>query len=399
MVSSFVYSCSLEDDSIVVKQVSLDFIPQSLTIRFIRTIRVPDNADEAKLPPDLDNFRLLKVCDFKSKLPVDMAAKGGVLFPMYQREAMWINFTADEPFMIKVYAGGVNAVSGEHKLETIETKMRRLDLVSKNKSIQDYIVAPRQHWIDGFAVSPGVVRQFVAMPLGTGYTVEAQLTGQELVGGLQLEITPSLPGKRIVRLQLSHTSPDNLSIEVKAHKMTVHIQGGGYSGRMGVAAGGKINQVIREDDNDPKIWATTSTIAIPVHILSVAMFRDVIGREPPPCPISAATYVEAGLPFFDLPENPSGISGAFDRVKSVNEINVDRGIANSAEPTVKPPVVTIRRDEDGAAKNYVDPETVNDPDGLVSPDGPLRAFRTLKDIRDELNGEDESVEGLWWEGW
>ncbi|KAI0863541.1 hypothetical protein F4860DRAFT_511931 [Xylaria cubensis] len=456
MVSSFVYRCSLEGDSIVVKQISPDFLPQSLKIQFKRTIRVPDNADEANLPPDLGNFHLLKACDFNSKLPVEMAAKGGVLFPMYQREAMWISFTATEPFMIKVYAGGVNAVSGEHKLETIETKMRRLDLVSKYESIQDYIVAPRQHWIDGFAVSPGVVRQFVAMPLGTGYTVEAQLTGQELVGGLQLEITPSLPGKRIVRLQLSHTSPDNLSIEVKAHKMTVHIQcspsttikelsellrgveglkhqhlmlngmflhnwsrtlgdfgvknnavlrslpsmrGGGYSGRMGVAAGGKINQVIREDDNDPKIWATTSTIAIPVHILSVAMFRDVIGREPPPCPISAATYVEAGLPFFDLPENPSGISGAFDRVKSVNEINVDRGIANSAEPTVKPPVVTIRRDEDGAAKNYVDPETVNDPDGLVSPDGPLRAFRTLKDIRDELNGEDESVEGLWWEGW
>ncbi|KAI0551392.1 hypothetical protein F4679DRAFT_137452 [Xylaria curta] len=166
MVSSFVYRCSLENDSIVVKQISPDYRSQSLRISFQRTIRVPDNADEAKLPLNLGHFPLFKVCDFASKLPVDMAAKGGVLFPMHQREAMWINFDADHPFMIKIYAGGVNAVSGEHNMETVETKMRRLDLVSKKESIQDYVVVPRQPWIDGFAIAPGVVRQFVPMPLG-----------------------------------------------------------------------------------------------------------------------------------------------------------------------------------------------------------------------------------------
>ncbi|KAI1755715.1 hypothetical protein F4782DRAFT_486668 [Xylaria castorea] len=450
MGSSLLYSCSLEDDSIVVKHISPDHRSQSLTIRFKRTIRVPDNADEAKLPPDLGDFPVFKACDFASKLPTDMAAKGGVCFPMYQREAMWISFAADHPFMIKVYAGGVNAVSGEHSSETIETKMRRLDLLSKNESIQDYVVVPRQPWIDGFAVSPGVVRQFVAMPLGMGYTVEAQLTGQEVVGGLQLEITPSLPKKLVTHLQLPRASSGNLSFEVKTTSgKTIRIQcsssetienikkalqdaegipadqqrfiyhgnqvedgrtlsdynlrnndvlhmvlrlrggGGGYR-HMGVAAGGKIDQVIYKDDNDPSIWATTSTITIPVHILTTAMFHDVTGREPPPCPISAATYAEAGLPFFDLPEKPSGISGAFDGVKSVNEMNVDRGVASGTEPTVKPRVVTIRRDEGGAAKSYVDPETINDPDGLVSPDGPLRAFRTLKDLRDEL------MEDLWY---
>lgn len=29
------------------------------------------------------------------------------------------------------------------------------------------------------------------MPLGQGYTVEAQLTGKEVVGGLTFEITPA----------------------------------------------------------------------------------------------------------------------------------------------------------------------------------------------------------------
>lgn len=39
------------------------------------------------------------------------------------------------------------------------------------------------------AVEPGKVRQFVAMCMGTGYSVEAQILGEETTGGLQFEIT------------------------------------------------------------------------------------------------------------------------------------------------------------------------------------------------------------------
>ena len=41
---------------------------------------------------------------------------------------------------------------------------------------QDYLVAPRQPWLDGFAVDKGFIRQFVAMPLGEGFTAEEQIT-------------------------------------------------------------------------------------------------------------------------------------------------------------------------------------------------------------------------------
>lgn len=92
--------------------------------------------------------------------------------------------------MIKIHAGGVNAVSGEHKIEDLNTKFRRLKSYLEGKNVQDYVVAPEQPWLDGFATSSGVVRQFVAMPMGEGYSVEAQMTGQEVVGGLQFHITP-----------------------------------------------------------------------------------------------------------------------------------------------------------------------------------------------------------------
>lgn len=104
---------------------------------------------------------------------------------------MWIRLKSQIKFAVKVYVGGVNAVSGEPSTDTEQTRARRYKLLHKHKSIQDYVVAPDQLWLDGIASQDGAVRQFVAMPLGSGYTVEAQITGADLIGGLQIEVVPA----------------------------------------------------------------------------------------------------------------------------------------------------------------------------------------------------------------
>ena len=104
---------------------------------------------------------------------------------------MWIRFHASARFAIKIYVGGVNAVSGEPSTDTEQTRARRYKLLSEHKSIQDYVVTPNQLWLDGIASQDGTVRQFVAMPIGSGYTVEAQITGADLIGGLQIEVVPA----------------------------------------------------------------------------------------------------------------------------------------------------------------------------------------------------------------
>lgn len=91
----------------------------------------------------------------------------------------------------------MNAVSGEPLVETPETMMRRLKLLEEDRNLQDYIVSPAQQWLDGIANTDGTVRQFVAMPLGSGYSVEAQLTGMDLVGGIQIEVIPSKLQRKI----------------------------------------------------------------------------------------------------------------------------------------------------------------------------------------------------------
>lgn len=194
-MTKFEYRCSVSqekgDDVIAIDRVLPKFtVPQGVKISFQRTIRVPDNASLNELPPGLGSFPLHKVQDYATRLPDAMVSKGGVFFPMHQKEAMWVSFEATAPFMVKMYAGGVNVVSGEYGQEDDAVRARRAALKKEGKSIQDYVVVPRQPWIDGIAVKPGTVRQFVAMPIGQGYTVEAQITGKEDVGGLQFEITP-----------------------------------------------------------------------------------------------------------------------------------------------------------------------------------------------------------------
>ncbi len=81
---------------------------------------------------------------------------------------MWIRFQSLDQYAIKVYVGGVNATSGEPAVENFATKLRRQKLVSEGKTIQDYVVTPNQSWLDGIAVTPGQVRQFVAVGSGSG---------------------------------------------------------------------------------------------------------------------------------------------------------------------------------------------------------------------------------------
>jgi len=104
---------------------------------------------------------------------------------------MWIKFKSKRPFAIKIYAGGVNAVSGEPLHENLATMVRRKLMLSEGKSVQDYIVSRSQLWLDGIATTDGNVKQFVATPVGVFYSVEAQVAGTDAVAGLQFEIMPA----------------------------------------------------------------------------------------------------------------------------------------------------------------------------------------------------------------
>ena len=134
-----------------------------LSIDLQRTLRIPDDGNDYPLPPGLGRFPIRLVDDFSKEVPRTWFQHGGVMLPMYQSEALWLNFqcgwveknNTQYPFAIKIAAGKINAVSGDAWTDGLQSRS------------QDYMVAPEQPWLDGFCVEKGYIRQFVAMPLGS----------------------------------------------------------------------------------------------------------------------------------------------------------------------------------------------------------------------------------------
>ncbi|TVY84931.1 Ubiquitin-60S ribosomal protein L40 [Lachnellula suecica] len=361
-----------------------------LTISLRRTIRVPDNGTTYSLPPDLGAFPIYNVLDHTAKLPVHLVKKGGVFIPIYKHEAMWINFTATKPFAVKVYVGGVNAVSGESKAITEVTKERRKKLLSKNKSIQDYVVPPAQNWLDGIATANGKVLQFVAAKVGSGYSVEAQITGQESIAGVPFEITPSkcipLPPVPFQTPSRPTGFPPGTDMEILVRTLTgktIHVKCAGtwYIGEVKSAiqdleglppdqqrliypangkaltetdvtlsdygiventllylvlrlrGGGESPEITMErekrealemavivnDRYSDYIWEADKTIMFNLQLFNASTF-EALNIPVPPTPITAQTYAQHGYPFFDLDEQPSGVSGDFP-LNTVGELD------------------------------------------------------------------------------
>ena len=62
-----------------------------LRIEFQRTLRIPDDGNDYPLPPGLGRFPLRHVDDFTANVPAKWIDHGGIVLPMYQSEAMWLN--------------------------------------------------------------------------------------------------------------------------------------------------------------------------------------------------------------------------------------------------------------------------------------------------------------------
>ncbi len=80
---------------------------------------------------------------------------------------------------------------------------------------------------------------------------------------------------------------------------------------MGLAAGGRIRQKVYEDPYGTDVWDRRGVSRMVVHLLNTEQFREHTGEEPPPSPISAEAYAQAGLPWFDLyDEDAAGVSAS-----------------------------------------------------------------------------------------
>ncbi len=329
----------------------------NMVLSFYRTTRVPAGRINS-LPAGLGNFPVYKVSDFKSGVPDDWQDEG-YFFPMYKSEAMWMGFARNyhDPSALIVAAGNINAISGKpfepkKNLYDKSRKKRKDEFDIRLEQDQNYLIIPPQPWIDGWKAEDGKVYQFVAAEMGSGETVEGQITGEEKFGGIQLILYKPKPGidltpqstpheyieggwpslgfgynmfdefgsDHIMSLcadtsdycMKSHGSKKNLSESLRS----VSVQS------MGLGRGGEISQHIYLDPYGPEVWNPDPVSLTRLYLVSSADFKQITGHDAPPTPVTYKKYQELGMPWFELYDDKLGDakgSGVFDKLKEVSD--------------------------------------------------------------------------------
>ena len=304
---------SLVDDTI--------HVGRFFRLGLIRTLRIPDDGNTYPLPPGLDTFPIRRVSDYDGKVPAAWRERGGFFFPMYQREALWLAFYDSawwHPVAVKVGIGGVDAITGRK----FTGKLHRRP--------QDYVVAPEQPWLDGIKSGKGTIRQFVAARLGEGLTVEAQITGAEETGGIQVTVVEPKEGifpEREPMATRRYGGMGTLCLESPVASM-------------GLGAGGRMKQSIYPDEHGLDTWDQSTATTFYVHIADSHTWQSITGEKPPATPVSAELYTRYGFPWFDLYDEHLGDltpSKKLAGVKSIGELEGrDSLIANDPSLAIPP---------------------------------------------------------------
>lgn len=299
-----------------------------LRVGFQRTLRIPDDDRDYPLPPGLGLFPLRHVDDFAPRVPPPWIEHGGVMLPMYQSEALWLHFSGFYPFAVKVATGKIDAVTGE----ALRPGLARRP--------QNYLAIPEQPWLDGYCVERGVIRQFVAMPLGAGYTAEEQITGAGEHGGLQVVVHPirAEAYERSRRVVLGR--PGSLG--------EVAYMVAGATAELGLAPGGRMRQQIYHDPHALADWDQGHTARCFVHLANSLVWRAITGEDPPTTPPTAREYAAARLPWFEYyADGLAAVEGAgiLRRLKSVMGLGAEKRGAPlpENEPVEATPVVELRK--------------------------------------------------------
>ncbi|MFC9678612.1 hypothetical protein [Streptomyces sp. NPDC056948] len=362
-------------------------LPGGVTVRFIRTLRLPETGTHP-LPPGLGEFPVRRVADYGDRVPEAWRARGGVMLPVYLREAMWLSFAGtSEPAALQVGVGKVCAVSGRPWSDR------------PARGPQNYVVLPRQPWLDGINSGTGTVRQFVAVPLGLGATVEGQVTGEEVWGGVQLQSFP-LTDRELARWRAEE--------RLRAERTRGTAPSGGYGAAvpggygaampmaapsatgappapaapgsvpappafgatpapaagaapsapsrapaaMGLGVGGSMRQEVFQDDRPLSDWARRPAGRVFVHLVTPPEWRRITGEAPPPSPVDRAAYTRAGLPWFDYYDQDAEDLAPTDTLRAVKPAG--DWLGDDHEPWQEPAPGQVRQLKDAPGRPVED---------------------------------------------
>ena len=95
-----------------------------------------------------------------------------------------------------------------------------------------------------------------------------------------------------------------------------------------------MKQKIYPDPHGLDIWDENNCGRVYVHIVNSMMYREITGQEPPNTPVTAKTYAQYGLPWFDLYDDKLGdiaVPEELKNVKTVKELDNEKGYTSQQD--------------------------------------------------------------------
>ena len=306
-----------------------------LFITVHRTLRVPDDDTTYGLPPGLGSFQLTDVGQVRSR--AGDWSPGDVLLPMWQAESAWFSFSApsDYPFLVRMSVGGVNALTGDDFTDEVDF------------TGEDYFEVPTQPWLDGFRVDETTVRQFVAMPLGKGYTAAEQLTGVD-DAAVRIQVTPlrgeTWDRRRAARRTRQRTVADCGETMAPMAAPDGAMPEPGSAMGMGMGAGGSITQSVAVPIEPKENWAIGAHAHATLRIINSMQWQTLTGTPPHHAPPTITEYQRHGYPWFEWYDDSLARQGSskfadLDTVKQVGDKHGKQPLPDN--PSFPPPTPHI----------------------------------------------------------
>jgi len=266
------------------------------TVTLMKTIRVSNDSQTHHLPPAGGSFQFFM-------------HHHSQIVPMSDKEAMWFSFSSSfdsTPVAVKILAGGINTITGEK-----ETGDARSVLINNepNGYGQNYMIVPGQPWLSGFKTKDNKVRQFIAVTLGKGLSVEEKLEKTQ-TGGIQFIVFPikqetlqKLDKKYILPRSTWQEGPFGLENDDGLVECCLMLEDLNEKSEtlevMGLGAGGEIAQEIIAspfvaDDFDP-----AKAKYIELQLVNDKQFCELNRLPAPPRQPTEAEYTNAGGLWFD----------------------------------------------------------------------------------------------------
>ena len=189
------------------------------------------------------------------------------------------------------------------------------------------MVCPKQPWFDGFNVGKGSIRQFVAMPLGSGYTVEEQITNNAEHGGIQIIVYP------MKNEDWNKIKPKPVKHNIHKFSMIRCSSAGGaekftgitpQSAEMGLGAGGMMKQDIYKDTYGLDVWDMENSLRVFVHLVNSHQYQLITGKKSPNKAPNRSIYQSYSYPWYEYYSDEPVLPGSntlskIDSIASMQE--------------------------------------------------------------------------------